>query len=370
MVLVNLATHRDMLTASVRMEYYHTAARIFCRFPAVGAGLGEFQTWHMRLKPLTFDESRDAHSVLFSWMSQCGTPGLLAACVLFLLPLLLVFGFLKRHRSVDLPLAVAIITGWSGWLAHSLLQFNDMIPSTCTIASFLGLYFLAPASDKPAAQMETPPPRRVWFIRLPFLILALVCLGTLRQVPGEITLQHGEQILYSKSPTSALPVLKQACRQLPFSPTPPRLLDDYANSLGDATLALESAQALARRTPHRGSSYCRLAKAHLLNQDCGAALKMLETARLWYPSSPQAAYLAALTRLLPELGLTQTQLPEWLAVKAEFNREFPPDAVELQLSQLPTSASPLFLQRLNDVCQETYEGKPIRFTPKPPPVKE
>jgi len=370
LVAVSVATHRDMLTASVRMEYYHTATRIFARFPAVGAGLGEFQTWHMRLKPVTFDESRDAHSVLFSWMSQCGVPGLLAVCAIFLLPLLLVFGWLKRQRTDDLPLAIAVSAGWCGWLAHSLLQFNDMIPSTCTIAGFLGLYFFTPANaNKSPVPAQTM--RQVWLKRIPLVILGLACLACLRQIPGEITLQRGEQLLNSQSPARALSVLQKACRQLPFSPTPPRLLNDYANHLGDVPLALESAQELTKRTPHRASSYCRLAKAYILNQDYATALKVLNTARTWYPSGPLVAYLTALATLLQEQRMPPAQLSALMAIRVEFNRDFPADALEFYLS-LPGETPqgnpppPEFLQQLNNVCQATYEGKPIRFAAKPP----
>ncbi len=296
LVLAASATSgRDLLSASVRLQYYRTSIQIFCRYPLTGAGLGEFFPWYMRLKPPLAEETRDPHSMAFALLGQCGLPGLLVALIRLAFPLALVLGFWSRHQHRDWRYGLAAGAGWCAWLVHSQFQFNDTIPGTLFLASFVGLWIFAPAPNQPAVAGGSRGSRTIWR-GVGILSGSIACLVLLR-VPAERDLQL---VAAQKIPSlsGALALLRSVETRLPHSPTPCRLRSEIALANGEITAAAESCRWLVQRTPHRSSSHCRLARMQLLSADLVGAAASLEQARLWYPYNPRLFPLLAYSRLL------------------------------------------------------------------------
>ncbi|NLF93847.1 MAG: hypothetical protein GX564_08160 [Oligosphaeraceae bacterium] len=295
MLAVTLATDRDLLSASVRLQYYRTSVQIFSRYPVTGAGLGEFFPWHMRLKPPLAEEARDPHSMLFALLGQCGVPGLLAACLRLAFPLALVLGFWRQHQHPDRRFVLAAGSGWCAWLLHSQFQFNDTIPGTVFLASFVGLWLFAPAPERSRLAGATGRCANVLWRGGGILAGLLAGLVLLR-----VSAEHDLQLVAAQKVSSlsaALSRLRSVEERLPYSPTPCRLRSEIALANGDLAAADASCRLLVQRTPHRSSSHCRLAKVQLLRGDLAGAGASLEQARLWYPYNPRLFPLLAYSRL-------------------------------------------------------------------------
>lgn len=363
LLAVTMLTGRDLLTASVRLEYYRVATRIYLRFPFCGAGLGEFFPWHMRLKPWMAEEARDAHSLFFSLLSQCGTAGGLTALLRVLFPLALVFGLFRRFFTADRPLLLAALAGWCAWLVHAQLQFNDLVPASAYLAGVCGFWcFTLPPAGGACLS-------RRW--RLPLGALAMLLLATIALLPGEYHLQQADT-RDAISPSALQWHLHRAERWLPWAPAPSRMLGDVAADTGDFALAVRAHRELVRRTPHRSSSHCRLVRSLLLAGETDEAARALETAALWYPGNQQVYFLQAVTRMLrsqPHLtpsqrvALLRRFLP-WrgrLEVRAERVEIhlFPPEQNRLPLPDALLRYE--LLPALNAAGIRFADGRPLLF---------
>ena len=140
----SMSKKRDMATASMRIHYYKTALKIFAMKPIAGAGIGEYFTWYMRLKPSDTEITREPHNLPLALLSQCGIPGGLAALAFYILPWLLVF--VRRGRySAQGPISLAAAIGCAAWSMHSLFQFNELIPGTAYLVA-AGYAIMPPAA--------------------------------------------------------------------------------------------------------------------------------------------------------------------------------------------------------------------------------
>lgn len=363
---VTLATDRDLLSASVRLQYYRTSVQIFSRYPVTGAGLGEFFPWHMRLKPPLAEEARDPHSMFFALLGQCGIPGLLVAILRLGFPLALVLGFWRQQQHRDRRYVLAAGSGWCAWLLHSQFQFNDTIPGTVFLASFVGLWLFAPAPERPPAVATGRRTAVLW--RGSGILAGLLAVLVLLRVPAE----HDLQLVAAQKVSSlsgALACLRSVEERLPHSPTPCRLRSEIALANGDLAEAAASCRLLVQRTPHRSSSHCRLAKVQLLSGDWDAAAVSLEQARQWYPYNPRLFPLLAYSRLVPTpqfAGLPLWQRLRCRQVLLESQVSLEQDAsglkVLLQDSALPPNRVPEALPELLSALNLTApDGSALRF---------
>lgn len=301
---VTYTSNRDLLSASVRLQYYQTSLQIFRLHPIAGAGLGEFFPWHMRLKPAISEEARDPHSLFFALLGQCGIPGLLGALCRILFPFALVFGLWRKHRAPDDWLFMAVCCGWCAWLVHAQFQFNDTIPGTSYLVAFAGLWAFRRRDGASATALSCPARKNV-LLRLGGFAAALLAIWPVRTLPAERELQR---LVSEKNPSveNVLRRLQTVEEKLRFSPTPCRIRGDFALHSGDLKQALAANQELVRRTPHRSSSWCRLAKVQLLMGRFEEAKASLDTAELWYPYN---------ARLFPLQGILHLQeMPGFLAL--------------------------------------------------------
>ncbi|NLZ60578.1 MAG: O-antigen ligase family protein [Lentisphaerae bacterium] len=295
LALVLLATHlsqRDLLSASVRLQYYRSSWQIFKQHPLAGAGLGEFFPWHMRLKPPLSEEARDPHSLFFALLGQCGLFGMLTALCRIAFPFALALGLWRRQQNPERWLFTAAACALGAWLVHAQFQFNDTVPASSYIAAFAGFWLLR-GQTKPD---DATSGRRGWALRLTALLAALLALFPLRNIAAE----HELQRLVTHAPASPqlfMLRMQDLQRRLRFSPVPPRLLAELAQREGDLPGALAANQELLRRTPHRSASWCRLARTQLSLDLLSDAELSLQSAALWYPYNPRLFPLQAALQL-------------------------------------------------------------------------
>ncbi|MBQ4480450.1 MAG: O-antigen ligase family protein [Victivallales bacterium] len=313
---ISVLSQRKLETASVRLEYYQTATRIFARFPVFGAGLGEFFPWHVRLKDWQLDEARDPHSMFFAQLSQCGIFGLVDALLRLGIPLLLALGFLRKYRHSDTTQVAVVLAAWCAWNIHSLLQFNDLIVSTACLAGSLGLFaFKTPSENQ--ATVETPsnlqmkiPFRRYVLPGLTMTLMFYVGFCALLLLPQELLLQKAMNQSEKTTSTAAIsPELQKAIRLAPSEIYPVRRLLDIAMYQKDYAVAKEASDELIRRAPHRSTSWLKRWQLLTLTDAPETERQAaLDNAILWYPCSSNLWFQVALVKLnLPKERFLQLQ---------------------------------------------------------------
>lgn len=366
-MILNWLSNRRFETASVRMEYYATASRIFARFPVCGAGLGEFFPWHMRLKPWQADEARDPHSMLFAMLSQCGIPGGIDALLRLLLPAALAFGWLRHRRSDSAGQCAAALSAWCAWNAHAMLQFNDMIIATATCAGFIGLF--AFRQDAPLPSPPPTPPASGGKARMAFFAITLIAglagLSSLRMIPSEIAKQRAENELRNQRqpvPAAIDAAIECAIRLAPRDAYPQRLKYDWAVAQDDFAAAANAAWMLTRLQPHRSSNWIRYAMAVRIacQPDADAVGKVehvisesLRKAELWYPANPGLWLTKAMLR--PD-ALGNWQLRQSVGLKAVVS-----EIDDHQVTMALLSRPPFPLARINIPPLQLPDGRTVKF---------
>ncbi len=341
-------SRRGLETASIRLEYNLCCLRVFRLHPAVGAGLGEFFPWHMRLKPWQADEARDPHSLPMAMLAQCGVFGALDALLRLGLPFLLALGLLRRFRHADRFRTTAALAGWCAWTSHALVQFNDQILATNCIAAAIGLLAFP---DAPPPPDDTAAPRRPWLPAALLAVAALAGLWSLHRTWYEIQLQACETEL-RKGPGPGLSYgLRELYEEHPSQYSPARMALDLALHQGNEENALDAARALVQRTPHRASSWLHLAKCELLfhgaTDDARDAIARAET---WYPTSPLVCYYRAIASLPGLSAAERRALLAWSPVLGENHSD-----VAIGIVLHPPEPQP---------------GRPFRAPLKMPPIIE
>ncbi|NMA44134.1 MAG: O-antigen ligase family protein [Oligosphaeraceae bacterium] len=376
--LVLLATYfsqRDLLSASVRMQYYRSSWQIFKQHPLAGAGLGEFFPWHMRLKPPLSEEARDPHSLFFALLGQCGLFGMLTALCRIAFPFALALGLWREQQPADRQLFTAVTCALGAWLVHAQFQFNDTVPASSYIAAFAGFWLL----QKNGGCEEFKHSRRTsWLLRLSALLIALLALLPLRNIAAERELQ----CLVSRpasSPQLFMLRMQDLQHSLPFSPVPPRLLAEFAHRQGDLQTALAANLELVRRTPHRSSSWCRLAKTQLGLDMQAEAEASLDSAALWYPYNPRLFPLQAVLQLQRMPAFKVLPLPlRYVGIQALLSAEAVlamPTQETLQISFKLPEGDPLHLPEellalLDKAGLRSPKGESLIFTSASAPQKD
>ena len=364
--VITYHSNRDFSTASIRVEYYTAAVKMFLHHPISGVGLGEFFPWHMRLKPIGFEEARDAHSLFFAALSQTGILGGVVAIIRILIPFLLALGLWKRYRTKDYGLFAASCIAWGSWNFHSLVQFNDMIPATYSFVFIVGLAGVH--LTRKCEDLRAPAPSYPSFLRWLLLAFALLVMFPVLNYSGERKLQIGENA-YKKGLPFAEGNLYAAAKSLKTSSVPWRLLGDLNIARHQFAKSVQCNQELVKRTPHRASSYCRLAKVLLLNGQYDEMTPVLEKAEKWYPGSSELYIMRAMQQIAPEIrknAMPEFRQRELLLELSYLRGEISASSTGVEISLRPQEFSSFYLsgdmiRQLND-CQLTYhDQRPILF---------
>ncbi len=367
--LLNHLSHRRLETVSVRLEYYRTAGEIFRRHPWTGAGLGEFYPWHLRLKGWEADEARDAHSLFFAQLAQCGVAGAGEALLRLLAPLLLTLWLLRQARRnpqrTPGALAVAALGAWGAWTAHAMVQFNDMVVSTATLAGFLGLLAFENAPAQCPPQRPACPPVAGRLLSLCLLLLALFSLAGLLRMPGERAFQEAEDAMLR--PTASYAARKalwiKAMEASPHLPAPARRLADMALSQGDLPATRMALAQLQERAPHRSATAFRLWRLALLEENPQEAAKAREQLALWNPTSLPLW----LSRCLESQGLStpSPQLAHLISLPLE-KKSVEEDRVLVYVTLPSPPPAPYLLEALQKGVEEDLSHRTLTFLPKNP----
>jgi len=299
---------RNLLSASARLQYYRSAWIMFRTRPVTGAGLGEFYTEHVRLRPLHAEPTHMPHNMPLGLAAQAGILAGLAALACLAVPAWLAFSPRQRSSAEtdDRLERLAVVVGLGAWSAHAFLDLNVQVPGTVLTAACLPLLVL---HDQACA---VPPNeggrgRHLWAVAL-LLLTGLAFLSILR-IPGEYRFQVFSTSMQTGEPAmTLLEQGKQAARWLPTSPQPHRLLGRFAEAKGNQADALTAYERAVQRAPHRAGIWAQLARARLRLGDLpGAAAAAAEAVR-WNPGHPKYQAYRALIR-----GLRLTTLPssEW-----------------------------------------------------------
>ncbi len=284
---------RGLGSFQARLDYWRSAWLMFLDQPLTGVGLGEFYTWHLRLKPANAEVTRVAHNALLSFLSQTGIAGGLALLYFLIAPLLAWWRIWRdgNQRHIDW-LWLAAFAGWASWSAHSFADFNFQIPGTLLTAVALPILCLdlgtAPAIARPSR-----------ILRPMLILIALFGIANLWQARGEYLYQR---FYYRIQDTTRPPLTVHATRQQvetiarwkPFSPYPWESLGLIAMRQEQYAVAAEAFAEAVARAPHRPAFHARLAEAHLAMGDLQAARQHIRNALLWYPLDPKYQQLDAI----------------------------------------------------------------------------
>lgn len=361
--MLNRLSRRKLETVTVRLEYYQTAWKIYKQFPMLGAGLGEFYPWHFRLKTWEGDEARDPHSLFFAQLSQCGIPGALEALARLLAPLAAAIYLLKRRKTPLSPRQLAILGAWTAWTAHALVQFNDTVLSTATLAGSLGLLLRENGETQGAPAASSSRLRR-WLSRAPLLLLALLCLSELHEAPGKRSFQLAQNALQDQAASypRKKKLLLDAIRQDPSAPIPPRMLADLALAQEDYPTAREALKELRLRAPHRSTTMLREWRLAELTGDAPGARKALDELRLWHPTNLSWWLLHGLGERHPALPARDRVRLAFLPMEL---RERLPQELRVQILSPPRQDAwrlrPLLAPLATDGVPEDLSHRTLRF---------
>ena len=263
------ANRGGMASASARKDYYVNAVKMYRMHPVTGIGLCEFFPWYLRLKSADAEVTRNPHSLFFALLSECGIFGGLAALILVLLPWIASAHAKGRWAS----LACGAL---GGFMLHSMVQFNELIPGVIYVA--LAMVFMLFEDKAKSLPLKW---NNVW--RAALAVFGVACCMAMVRWRGEYVYQLAEEA--DKQRAGAGEALYfEAAKSLPNAPGPWRALTTSAMQRQDFPKALEYARELQRRTPHRSSSYSKLAQIYERLGRTEDAARARELAREWYPT--------------------------------------------------------------------------------------
>jgi O-antigen ligase len=289
---------RNLLSASARLGYYRSALLMFRDHPVVGAGLGEFHAWHLRLRPLGSEPTRMPHNMLLGFLGQAGLVGGLAALACLLVPAWLAFAPAREDGEAQEWHweRLAVIAGLGAWSAHAILDLNVQVPGTLITAVCLPLLIMREHVTDAAS------PAPVWRQRLVSvgqLVLVTVSLAGIWRVPGEWAFQR---FATSIDEQRALPVVweqgKTAAKLLGTSPHPDRILGRIAEGTRNPTGAVQAYAEAVSRAPHRAALWARLGRARMGSGDLTGAAAATAMAVEWNPGFAPYQAQAALIRAM------------------------------------------------------------------------
>ncbi len=379
---------RGTASASARLEYCRVAATLFHDAPFCGVGLGEFFPWYQRLKAIGAEEVRDPHCFLLSIACQCGLAGALAALCGIALPFLLTGGLFRANHERNPWLMTALCMGATAWAIHSCFQFLEIIPGSLYVMGIVCL--LAMPAEQKSEVIDTEQYTTLsitwWKSWAPAAAaLALLCLLSLARLPGELHYERvSRQLDQLRTPHSAtLPrpsppspqtlfqELEAVSRQLPFFVSAARTRYELAESVGDMAVALNAADQLIRRAPHRGTFYLRRSKILQLEGKWKEAEEDLHLAETWYPANAGLQIAKAVQVLAPRMeSIVERKIFVRRALACPAHIREADSHINVFLyeenSHLPKPAGAAPLEDILNRADLDYGGKPILFTIEAP----
>ncbi len=353
-----LSRDRALLSVSARSDYYAAAWRMFLGQPFFGVGLGEFFPYYLRLKPIGAEETRIAHNMLLSLLSQAGLAGGLAAALCLAMPVGLVVLTPRAQRHPDALLFSACVAGSASWCIHALVDFNVQIPGTTAIAALVP--FLCFAPDEPAVELSARSRRLL-------IVVARTCgavaAALFLRLPGERAFQQLSDRADRSTARQVERDAERAGRLLPTSPHPWWWYAKFRERQGRHGQAIRAIRQAIRRSPHRASYYAALARNSLRLDRWREAEKALENAVEWYPGNGSVQALRALvTRIRQGADGTPTErfllIESVLSRRARMRRERGAIVVTLQERGEPRHD----LLVLSETCRRLGEAR-LRFEP-------
>ena len=345
-----LVKSRDGLaSASARLIYYRTSVTIFKEHPMAGAGLGEFLSAYMRLKPASAEVARDPHNIFFSFLVQAGLPGGLIALALFLFP----WGIATFAKAKRTPLFIAAVAGTAGWFFHCMMQFNEIIPA-CAYVAAAGSLFLLPA------RQEEKTASAKW--RFAAMVVSLLCFASLLRVPGERLLRKAE-LVAAKNPSGAIPLYKQAGAKLPASVAPQKVLCDLMAGSGNWEAAYQEAMHLQVIIPTRSTSYLYAAAAAMAMGKLDDAEVQLAAAEKRAPFLPDVLlYKAVLAyRRSHSLGYMENSILARQTKWCHLDIGDQGDHLEILFD---LANHEMLANAVTSVAVTAADGRPVRFIPR------
>ena len=258
---------RSLASMEVRFDYFISALKMFMDHPACGTGWGDFFHEYTKIKTFPGDEApHTPHNFILAFTSQTGFLGLVASILILTAP----FWFYFRHKPIknfNLKNAL-IITGWTAWGIHSLVDFNIQICGTAASAIVMLMLFEMPSSnDETREKQASGKIKFIWY----FLLLVLS--STTAYYSFVRLMDEAEFAALSelcdpkiKKPASTkasfLQIeqqLKRTTRRMPDSPFPYICAGTHAFYLGEWHRAEMYYREAVKRSPERASLYYRLA---------------------------------------------------------------------------------------------------------------
>ncbi|MBR4675319.1 MAG: O-antigen ligase family protein [Victivallales bacterium] len=341
---------RDGLaSASARLIYYQTSLEIFKEHPVAGAGLGEFLSAYMRLKPVEAEIARDPHNIFFSFLVQAGLLGGLVALALFLFPWC-VATFAKTRRT---PLFIAAVAATAGWFFHCMMQFNEIIPA-CAYTASASCLFLLPSSQ----EEKTASPK--W--RIVAVVVSVLCFASLLRVPGEHLLRQAE-LVAAKSPSDAIPLYRQCSAKLPAYAAPQKMLYDIIAASGNWEGAYQEAMHLQKTIPTRSTSYLYATAAALATGKLDDAEAQLVAAESRSPTAPEVfIYKAVLAyRRIHSLGYMENAI---LARQTKWCHADIGDKGDHLEILFDLANHEMLANAVTSVAVTVADGRPVHFIPR------
>ena len=299
---------RSLKSMYFRFDYYLAALKMFAAHPITGVGWGDFFHEYMRIKGVPGSEApHTPHNFILSFAAQTGIAGLAASLLVIGTPFL---GYMRRLKLRMRPdwRETAILAGWLGWCAHSLIDFNIQVPGTVGMATVMLLLLplnnadsANPDSDsdagEPRAKIISSSNSKHSFILMSLAAILAAAAITfslsrwnfeskqtrLMTTCGMTMMGSVEKRIPSNSEVDAL---LNACVQIaPRSPFPWICAGNSAQRLGEWERSRYFFKEAVKRAPERASAYYHLFLAEMALGDRKAAAENIEKAAELFPNA-------------------------------------------------------------------------------------
>lgn len=285
---------RSLSSMEVRFDYFLSALKIFKSHPFFGTGWGDFFHEYTTIKTFPGSEApHTPHNFILSFASQTGILGFTAAVLVISAP----FWFYFRDRqkySFNWKNAI-IITGWSAWGIHSLVDFNIQVCGTVATGIVMLMLLDLKTPDKEKDESNSYRKTKIlWYIPLLILSFSTIFFAIDRlKYNSEFTILSDLCKPKQKTKASFEEIeiqLKRTQQIMPQSPFPYINAGAYALYLGEWARAEMYYLKAVKLSPERASLYYRLAIAQQKLGKEQEAIKNLKKAAALFPNAYNADY--------------------------------------------------------------------------------
>jgi hypothetical protein len=241
-----------------RTDYWRGAVAIGKDHPWWGTGPGTFGSVYPRYKTATTEEAQLVHNNFLEMWCDSGIFAFIAFAALWLIALRDAFR-LARQREGDVA-AVAISASLTGWVAHSLVDFDLYVPGVA-VPVFLLLGALQGLKELRETSPVAPRGYSKWFLGALCALVAGVVLWADGREMGAGFAHARAQEIGPSNPAAALANTRQAVELAPRA-------SQYRVAAGDLALvlrrfdeAIEHYRRAIENDPVRAAYHWRLARA-------------------------------------------------------------------------------------------------------------